>query len=90
MCSLDSDDSSIDCEMNGLSEGKRSEDKQIRFLNLLIKWPVVLNKCQIPAVKGEKRPLQELCKSYAQIFGEEITNVKISKQINNIKTETVL
>jgi hypothetical protein len=57
MCSLDSDDSSIDCEMNGLSEGKRSEDKQGRFLNLLKKWPVVLNKSQISAVKGKKRGL---------------------------------
>jgi hypothetical protein len=47
MCLLDSDDSSIDCEMNALSEGKRSEDKQGRFLNLLKKWPVVLNKSQI-------------------------------------------
>jgi hypothetical protein len=54
MCSLDSDDSSIDCEMNGLSEGKRSEDKQGRFLNLLKKWPVVLNKSQIPAMNEKK------------------------------------
>jgi hypothetical protein len=54
MCSLDSDDS-IDYEMNGLSEGKSSQDKQGRFLNLLKKWPVVLNKSQIPAVKGKKK-----------------------------------
>jgi hypothetical protein len=54
MCSLDSDDS-IDYEMNGLSEGKRSQDKQGRFLNLLKKWPVVLNKSPIPAVKGKKK-----------------------------------
>jgi hypothetical protein len=61
MCSLDSDDS-IDYEMNGLSEGKRSQDKQGRFLNLLKKWPVVLNKSPIPAVKGKKRGiLQILC-----------------------------
>jgi hypothetical protein len=43
ICSLDSDDSSIDCAMNDLSEGKTSEDKQGRFLNLLKKWSVVLN-----------------------------------------------
>jgi hypothetical protein len=54
MCSLNSDDLLIDCEMNGLSEGKRSEDKQGTFLNLLKKWPVVLNKSQIPAVNEKK------------------------------------
>jgi hypothetical protein len=48
---------------------------------------MVLNKSQIPAVNGKKRALQELCKCYAQFFCEEITNIKISKKINNIKTE---
>jgi hypothetical protein len=43
--------------MNGLPERKRSEDKQGRFLNLLKKWPVVLNKPQIRPVKGKKRGL---------------------------------
>jgi hypothetical protein len=54
--------------MNGLSEGKRSEDKQGRFLNLLKKWPVVLNKSQILAVKGKKEgssgTLQMLCTNF--------------------------
>jgi hypothetical protein len=55
--------------MNGLSEGKRSEDKQGRFLNLLKKWPVVLNnKSQISAVKGKKEgfsgTLQILCTNF--------------------------
>jgi hypothetical protein len=68
--------------MNALSEGKRSEDKQGRFLNLLKKWPVVLNKSQ----EGFSETLQILCTH----FCDEITNVKISKKINNIKTETVL
>jgi hypothetical protein len=69
------------------SEDKRSEDKG-RSLNLLKKWPVVLNKSQIPALK-KRSALQKLCKSYAHIFDEEITDVKILKKINNIKTETV-
>jgi hypothetical protein len=46
------------------SEDKRSEDKQGRSLNLLKKWPVVLNKSQIPALKKKKRSsetLQILC-----------------------------
>jgi hypothetical protein len=47
---------------------------------------VVLNKSQIPAVKGKKEgflgTLQILCTHFCQ----EITNVKISKKINNIKT----
>jgi hypothetical protein len=36
------------------SEDKRSEDKQGRSLNLLKKWPVVLSKSQIPAVKKKE------------------------------------
>jgi hypothetical protein len=69
--------------MNGLPERKRSEDKQGRFLNLLKKWPVVLNKPQIPPVKGKKEgssgTLQILCTNFWR-RNYKRQNFKIDKQ----------
>jgi hypothetical protein len=66
---------------SGLSEGKRSEDKQGRFLNLLKKWPVILNNSQIPAVKGKKkRTLQELCNLMHTFLAKKLQTSKFQKR----------
>ncbi|XP_063931272.1 uncharacterized protein LOC135143346 [Zophobas morio] len=69
-------------------ESAEKSNKQEQFVSLLKKWPILLSKSQTPAKRVQKKEaLKEFSNAYLNNCGEQLTNEKILKKINNMKTE---
>jgi hypothetical protein len=77
---LDPDDSDQDLTV--------VEDKQLEFVQLLKKWPILLDKSQVPAVKEGKRKAADRMLIRLELDLAMTMNEKsLMKKINNMKTK---
>lgn len=77
--------SESDCSDSHEEEGP---NVQLQFVRILQKFPVLLNKSQLPSVKKEKsESLRQFCDIYRNTVGKNISEDQVKKKINNMKTE---
>lgn len=75
---MSSDEKSTTCE----------EKDQLKFVELLQKYKVVLEKSQVPTMKKAKEnPLIKLQAEWKVVHGKAISVKQLSKKVNNIKTK---
>ena len=84
-CNMSSSDSETGEES---VETTQINNKQERFISILKKWPILLTKSQTPNSREKKKAaLSKFASQYAIDYGESMTEPKILKKINNMKTE---
>lgn len=78
--------SSSSSESDLMDNNDASLNGNSQFVELLSKYPVLLNKSQVPKIKIEKdKALLAVVKAYSKTFGKEITPKQIQKKIHNLK-----
>jgi hypothetical protein len=64
------------------------DNRQMQFVTILKKFSILLNKSQTPVIKKQKKEaLSAMSRACLTHFGENITESKILKKLNNMKTE---
>ena len=72
---------------SGEEANKTVDTELLHIVNFVKKYPVILNKSQIPSVKAKKdESLDCLCEEIRQIYYRNIDTKRILKKINNLKT----
>jgi hypothetical protein len=63
------------------------DNRQMQFVTILKKFSILLNKSQTPVIKKQKKEaLSAMSRACLTHFGENITESKILKNLNNIVT----
>lgn len=83
MCDSDTSDTSYKH-----SDEKDELNRQLSFVTVLQRFPVLLNKSQTPVIKQQKgAALVSFCKEYRNTVGINICEDQVRKKINNMKTD---
>lgn len=70
------------------NENKSLDNRQMKFVSILKQFPVILNKSQTPLIKKRKKEaLITMCGECLIHLGENLTESKVLKKLNNMKTE---
>ena len=58
----------------------------LTFVNVLEKFPVLLNKSKLPEIKAEKKnALEELSRDFSASIGKVVDTKQCLKKVNNLK-----
>src|SRR4051812_36336607 len=71
-----------------VEQEEEDQGKQAKFVRVLKKYPVLLEKSQIPAMKAKKEAASEAAiKDLESLYGQSFTKSTLSKKISRIKGE---